>query len=330
MHWTRKTVEPQKTESAPRREAIPLGEVAIRATDALDLLYSLKAYEFPTPEIEAIEKALPEATAQIDLEQAETKTILENLPTLFGLQAGQERWRQLQQKIAGWLRVTTGRATQLRDSVHHLNDLHKAWAQTLPTAAASQESDHVIQEIESTLAAIEVTQRALQPRLDTILALQSRIAREKVRCDRIIAEIAEAQRKGVKGITSRDLPIWSADLWSPTQSMLRCTCPSNGTLLLGRYITVCPRPLKRNAISHRPLCGIGCSVQCRQTRCRPFGNGGQGLAAFRKSVRPALCIRAACPHGAWRISLFAGAYCCPRAIFNLYRLADDPSFATGG
>ena len=216
-----KTVELQKTESAPPQEAIPLGEVAIRATDALDLLYSLKAYELPTPEIEAIEKALPEATAQIDLELTETKTILQNLPTLFGLQAGQERWRQLQQKIAGWLRVTTERSTQLRDSLHRVDDLRKVWAHTLASVRASNESGPVVQQIESTLSAIVVTQRSLQPRLDTILALQSRIAREKVRCDSIIAEIAEAQRQAVKKITARDLPIWSADLWSPTtQSML--------------------------------------------------------------------------------------------------------------
>jgi small-conductance mechanosensitive channel len=216
-----KTVEPQKTESVPPPEAIPPGEVAIRATDALDLLSSLKAYELPTPEMEAIEKALPEATAQIDLELTATKTILKNLPTLFGLQASQERWLQLQQKIAGWLKATTERSTQLRDSLHRVEDLRQVWTQTHASVRVSNESGPVAQQIESTLSAIEVTQRALQPRLDAILALQSRIAREKVRCDSIIAEIAEAQRKAVRGITARDLPIWSADLWSPaTQSML--------------------------------------------------------------------------------------------------------------
>ena len=216
-----KTAEPQKTEPAPPPGAIPSAEVTMRATDALDLLYSLKAYELPTREIEAIEKALPEATAQIDLELTGTKTILENLPTLFGLQASQERWLQLQEKIAGWLKVTTERSTQLRDSLQRVDDLRQVWARTLASVRVSNESGPVVQQIESTLWAIEVTQRVLRPQLDTILALQSRIAREKVRCDNVIAEIVEAQRQAVRGIATRDLPIWSADLWSPTtQSML--------------------------------------------------------------------------------------------------------------
>jgi small-conductance mechanosensitive channel len=215
-----KTVESQKTEPGPPPGAIPPGEVAMRATDALDLLYTLKAYELPTSEIDAIEKALPEATEQIDLELPRTNTILKNLPTLFGLQASQERWLQLQQKIAGWLKATTERSTKLRDSLHRVEDLRKVWARTLASVKDSNESGPVVQQIESTLSAIEVKQRALKPRLDTILALQSRIAREKVRCDGIIAEIAEAQRQAVKRITARHLPIWSADLWSPTQGML--------------------------------------------------------------------------------------------------------------
>ena len=209
-------VEPQKTVSAPPSGAIPLGEVPMHAAEALDFLQSLKTYELPNPEIEAIERALPEAIAQIGQELAWTKTMLQNQPTLFALQARQEHWRQLQLKIAGWLKVTTERATQLRGALDRVEDLRKMWTQTLASTRASNAIGPVVQQIESTLTAIEAAQQVLQPQHDAILDLESRISAQKVRCDNTLAEIAEAQRKGVSGIMTRGLPIWSPDLWALT------------------------------------------------------------------------------------------------------------------
>ncbi len=216
----RKTVEPPKTVSAPPSGVIPLGEVPMRATEALDFLGSLKTYELPNPEIEAIEKALPEAIAQIGLELAGTKSMLQDQPALFALQASQEHWRQLQMKMAGWLKVTAERATPLRGALNRVQGLGEKWTRTLASSRASNASGPVARQIESTLAAIEAMQRVLQPQHDAILDLQSRVAEAKVRCDNTIEEIAEAQRKAVSGIMRRGLPIWSPDLWAPTRSTL--------------------------------------------------------------------------------------------------------------
>ena len=213
-------VEPQKSVSGPPSGVIPLGEVPMHAAEALDFLHSLKTYELPNPEIEAIEKALPEAIAQIGQELAWTKTMLQNQPTLFALQARQEHWRQLQMKMAGWLKVTTERATQLLDALHRVADLQKVWTQTLASIRASNASGPVVQQIESTLTAIEAMQKVLQPQHDAILDLESRISAQKVLCDNTLAEIAEAQRKGVSGIMTRGLPIWSPDLWALTRGKL--------------------------------------------------------------------------------------------------------------
>ena len=180
--------------------------------------------------------------------------------------------------------MTTGRATQLRDSIERLSDLHNTWAQTLPTAAASIESDHVMKEIDSTLSAIEVTQRALQPRLDTILALQSRIAREKARCDRIIAEIAEAQRKGVKGITSRDPPRlerWYAWSLRPKNAGVH-RCPSKWRRSCWDDISQYVRDLSKG-MPFQSAC-LEYWLLCSMPPSRVVGRwckSGQGIAAFR-------------------------------------------------
>ncbi|MGO9689061.1 MAG: mechanosensitive ion channel family protein [Syntrophobacteraceae bacterium] len=214
------TVEPQKTVSGQPSGVIPLGEVPMHSTEALDYLYSLKTYEIPTSEIKAIESALPETIKQIEQQLAWTKTMLQSQPTLFSLQAREAHWRQLQLKIAGWLKVTTEWATQLRGVLTRIEELRKMWTQTLASVQAANASGPVVQQIESTLTAIEAMQRVLQPQYDAIFDLESRISAQKIRCDNTIAEIAEAQRKAVSGIMTRDLPIWSPDLWAPTRGTL--------------------------------------------------------------------------------------------------------------
>ncbi len=209
-----KSVEPQKTVSGPPSEGIPLGEVPVRSTEALDFLYSLKKYELPNPEIETIKSAFPEAIAQIGHELAWTKDMLQNQPTLFALQAGQERWRQLQLKMTRWLEVTSERAMQLWDALLRVEDLRKTWTQTLVSTKISNASGPVVQQIESTLAAIEAARHSLQPQHDATLDLESRISAQKVRCDNTLAEIIKAQRMAVGGIMTRGLPIWSPDLWA--------------------------------------------------------------------------------------------------------------------
>ena len=215
-----KTVEPRDSISAPPSEVIPLGEVPMLVADALDFLHSLKTFKLPDPEIEAIERALPEAIAQIGLELSRTAAMLQDHPTLFALQARQEHWRQLQMQTAGWLKVTMERATQFRGALHRVEDLRNMWTRTLASVQAANASGPIVQQIESTLAAIEDVQRVMQPQRDAILELESRISREKVRCDNTIAEIAEAQREAVGGIMTRGLPIWSPDLWAPARGTL--------------------------------------------------------------------------------------------------------------
>ena len=92
----------------------------------------------------------------------------------------------------------------------------------MPPPQAANASGPVVQQIESTLAALEATQKVLQPQHDAILDIESRISAQKVRCDNTLAEIAEAQRKAVGGIMTRGLPIWSPDLWARNQRYAAC------------------------------------------------------------------------------------------------------------
>ncbi len=215
-----KTVESQQTVSEQPSGVIPLGEVPTRAAEALDFIHSLGTYELPNPAIEAIKSALPEAIAQIGQELAWTNMMLQSQPTLFALQAREEHWRHLQLKMAGWLKMTMEQATQLKDTLDRVEDLRKMWTQTLVSIRISNASGPVVQQIESTLAAIEAARHVLQPQLEDILDLESRISAQKVLCDNTLAEVIEAQRKGLSGIMTRGLPIWSPDLWAYDRAKL--------------------------------------------------------------------------------------------------------------
>lgn len=214
----RTTVEPEKTASSPASQAIPPDQVPMRAAQASDFLHSLKKFETPDPEIEGIEKVLPKEDERIGRELAETNMMLQNGPRLFTLQASHEHWQESQLKIAGWLKLTTERITQLQDTLHRLDNLRTIWTQTLTSARESNVSGPVLQQIESTVSSIEAAQQELKPRLDAVVDLESRVAAEKVRCDSVISEIAEAQSNAMSGIMARGLPIWSPDLWASTRS----------------------------------------------------------------------------------------------------------------
>ena len=315
-----KTAEPRTNVSGPPSEVIPLGEVPLHSTEALDFLYSLKTYELPNPEIEAIKIALPEVIAQIGRESARTTAMIEVQPTLFSLQARHGHWRQLQLKIAGWLKVTTERTTQLQGALDRVEDLRNMWTRTLASARTANASGPVVQQIESTLTAIEATQHVLQPQHEAILDLESRISAQTVRCDNTLAEITEAQRKALSGIMTRGLPIWSPDLWVLTRAKLLARA---GEIASDRWADISQyvRDPTKGMPFHVGLFVVLVALfNAARRQVRRWAMEGRDLpSAANVFDRPYAC-RAACPHGTWRRSSFSPAPPTVRALFPVLAL----------
>ena len=212
--------EPQKAEApkapaAAPPEVIPVAEIATRAMDVTNLLSAITAKFASSAEIETIKKSLPEISSNIDREIVRTVSILQQQPSLATLQTQQQLWQQFQQQTTGWLNVLTQQATLLQDELDRLADLQKTWSSTRAAMQASKQPGPVLQQINSTLAAIAAAQAPLQAQRTTVLDFQSRVAREVERCGTALAQINRVAQMAVEGILVRDSkPIWSAEHWS--------------------------------------------------------------------------------------------------------------------
>lgn len=212
------TEEPSKTPASSRLKAIPIEEIATRATEVSNLVSAFKAKLLPNPEIETIRKLVSQVSGNIDLELAETLNILREQPTLESLQTQQELWQRRQQQLAGWLRVLTARAAELQYMLNRLADLQKIWTDTRAAAEAAKTPASIIEQIDATLAAVGAAPAPVHEQRATVLDVQSQVAQQAARCENILAQIDQFQEQEVAGIMLRDSPpIWSPERWANLQ-----------------------------------------------------------------------------------------------------------------
>ncbi|HSO60809.1 MAG TPA: mechanosensitive ion channel domain-containing protein, partial [Desulfobacterales bacterium] len=206
------TAEPKSAAVPPPPAAIPMAEVATRASEATNFLTALSAKFAPSHEIDKIQQALAEVSRQVDEEFADTSEILLQEPTLATLQAQQARWQRRRLQVTVWLTLLTKRAVDLRGTLDRLAYIKETWTRTRDAALASQSPAQILQQIESVLAAIEAEKTPLAAQQENVLDLQGAIATELARCDEVLSQVTQAQQIAVTGILTRERPpIWSAD-----------------------------------------------------------------------------------------------------------------------
>jgi potassium efflux system protein len=211
----KKTPKPSKAPAPPFSAAIPVAEVATRATEASNLLRTLNTQFAPSPDIETIRKELPEVDKDMLLELQWTRTILEAQPPLETIQEQQNLWQRRQLHLSKWLNLLTQRATKLQEALSQLADLQKTWNQTLEAAQASKVPGPTIEEIKAVLTAVEGAQTPLQAQRTSLIDLQSRVAQQVAQCGTVLGEIAQTGKKAVGGLLTRDYPpVWSPELWA--------------------------------------------------------------------------------------------------------------------
>ncbi len=206
---------PAPTVTPPRPTAIPLAQVATQAADTANRLRTLAAQSIPRPETEAIERQLPEAVRQIDLEQTSTTRLLEGEPPLETIASQEQEWKGRQLQTTRWLLLLTQRATILQEALDRLAELQATWRQTRSAAVTSKVPAPLLQQIDETLAAIQATQVPLLERRRFVLDLQGRVSQALAQCESILAQILQTRQRAVGSMFVRDTPpIWSPELWA--------------------------------------------------------------------------------------------------------------------
>ena len=207
-----KTADPPKA-VAPAA-AISLSDIAARGTQVSTLLANLSASVAPPPQINTIRNALPELSAKLDAQSAETARNLQAEPTLDMLQGLQQQWQHSQLQSTAWLNALTLQANRQQVALNRLADLQKTWSATQVSAQAAKAPAPILQQIDATLAAVTTAQATLQSERAAVLNLQSRVAQEVTKCGAALAQIRQIQQQAVAGIFGRDAPpIWTAELW---------------------------------------------------------------------------------------------------------------------
>lgn len=198
----------------PLPTAIPVTEVATRATEVLNLLPTLTAQLTPSVQIQAIVRQLPEMSENIDKGLAGASQILRNQPSLAMISAQEQAWRARQLQTTTWLTLLTQRATQLQATLDQLASLQATWRNTGDAAQAANAPEAILQQTQAVLTAIQSTETPFQAQRAIVLDLQSRVAQEVARCGTVLGLFAQAERMAMGGLLARDSPpIWSDEQW---------------------------------------------------------------------------------------------------------------------
>jgi potassium efflux system protein len=211
-----------KTASAPQAsEPIPVTEVAAQATEVSNFLRTVYTQLTLTPEIEKIQKSLPEVSRQIDLDLTDTSATLREQPPLETLEAQQALWQRTHLKVSTWLTRLTQRTVELQGILSHIASLQATWTRTREAAQTSQAPTATLEQIETVLNAVNAAQVPLRAQHDGLLSLQISVSEELTRCDDVLSRIAQAQKGAVSGILTREqLPIWRVEQWEYARASL--------------------------------------------------------------------------------------------------------------
>ena len=275
-----KKSEPVKTATSTLPTAIPVPEVAIRATEVSDLIRSIKAKPAVGEEIDRIGKSFMEVSERIDREFIHTEKVLQSEPPLTVLQAEEQSWQRIQILTAGWLKTLTEEAFRLREATNKIASLEEIWTMTRGAARSSKAPAPVLLQIDEVIASLKEVEPLLKEQTSSVLDLQGRVAHAVARCDSVLARIAGVQHRAMGGIMTRNsVPIWDSSLWAHAGFTLKSRAGQAGAALwqdLSSYM----RDLSRGMLFHLGVFVVLAVVfSVLRSRVRRWETDKQGISA---------------------------------------------------
>ncbi len=195
--------------------AIPVADVATKATEVASQLQTITQKLGPRSDIELIRRSLPDASRKIEHDLAITRRILQGQPALPTIEAQQDQWQQKQKQTTGWLTMLTKESNTLQEALDQLEAMRKIWEVTLKASEDAKAPGLTLHQITGTLASIQATQAPVKTQLTAVLDLQSRVSAEVAKCGEVMAGIAQIQKTSMTEILVQDsLPVVSPELWA--------------------------------------------------------------------------------------------------------------------
>jgi len=210
---------PAPPAEAPPTIAVP--DIASRAEELANFLRGAETGLAPSAQLKAIEADLPDLSDRDADQLADLDRTLEEGPQLDVVEALMRSWARTRNDIAASNALLTTEAKRLEDLLAELAKRRELWLNTQQEARASAAPQTVLDRVQESLAALAVTQKAVDRRRAEILAMQDKMTRELGLVDNAVGRLTAYRQQTVGKILARDShPLWSMDFSDLTRGRL--------------------------------------------------------------------------------------------------------------
>jgi len=206
------TEEPSPTPAptpTPEPIPIPAPEIPGRAAAIGPLLRKAVSETDIGEEIEKIAQEFANEQEHIAELTAETQRRLEAGGPASIIEEAQNSWLRSAGRLDGWLSRLKTHSTTIAEEKQRLEEVRQLWELTMASADEVELPEALRQQVVDTLAAIEGAENAVRANRDSVLTLQSNVAREKAAVDEMLADQKEEialRRRSIVGLDSP--PLW--------------------------------------------------------------------------------------------------------------------------
>ncbi len=228
---TDKTASPSPT-PMPAPTPIPLSDIISQAETTTKSLKDTQSSLTNNQSIAVIEDDLPQTTELLNLREPETNQLLTTKPSLETLRKTEQEWKSLASKFPAWKDDLKTQITVLNKQANDLKNLNALWLQTLealkispvptpdavsanansaePNVVGTEIPPEVLQKIQTTIAAIQQTQKQVQEQRAKLLTLQTRVSAQEARVSQMLVTIAQVREAALSHLFVKDSPvIWN-------------------------------------------------------------------------------------------------------------------------
>jgi len=193
----------------PEPTPIPATEIPDRAAAVGPLLRAAIASTDIGDEIESVAKDFESEQEHLAALTEETRHRMEVGGPASIIEEAQNSWLRSASRLDEWLSTLKTHSTTIAEKKQRLEEERQLWQLTASVADEVELPEALRQQVVDTLAAIDGAENAVRANLDSVLTLQSNVAREKAAVDEMLAEQEDEiarRRRSIIGLDSP--PLW--------------------------------------------------------------------------------------------------------------------------
>lgn len=193
----------------PPLRPLELREIADSAVAARAVLREASRSVDMVDDLAEIAAAFSAQSGHIDILEQETRRQMDMGGPYFALYQTEHAWQRVAERLAGWLRTLSSKATAVSSALDQIDDEQRLWEMTRDSTRAEDVPAEVAREISQTLAAIDSVQGIVRVARDTVLKLQAAVGEIKSHADQNLAdERQEIDRRRGSFVSIDGPPVW--------------------------------------------------------------------------------------------------------------------------